>query len=374
MNTEKSITIKGKELRYSSKISLDEKDDSIVIHIHNTVANMQEDSSNFESIIISIWSVDRNITITLKFDSYTGKYDKNPKNRNSEWTSLTQPYYLGKNGKAYAEPARLHYMRFLYRVMRFRSKYQGRGFVIDNSNIEEVDKFEKLYTTALQNGELWITKPTVEGGIKGYDKESDSISYTGKIAENHLEKWFMIQSKNNNLPPQVANVFGNNRLFDQLPCCMFIGEPSGSTRIFNAGYFDLWGINDNNELCVFELKREGNVKLGIISELFFYAMLMKDMKEASKNKYPGIRSNHRGFGDFINHKSSSCVNAYFLVPELHSFLEDPVINKAFIDVLNEGESGVKFGLITFSQESIVGNNTEAFLKKLVSDLKKRPLN
>ena len=364
------ISIQGKELPYSSKIDCKEDEKgNYSIFIKETSANMQEDASDFESIIVWIWSVDRNRIVSLGYKSYMGENDKNPLNRGKQWNGLElkQPSFSGKDNIEYAEPARLHHMRFVYRVMRFRERYQGKGFILDKSNKEEIDRFEKLYKSALKNGELYITNPTEEGGIKGYDKKRDFLKAGIEITENHLEKWFELMSRTNRLPKQMEKVFGNNCLYDQLPCSMFIGEKSSSTRIFNSGYFDLWGINDKKELCVFELKKEGNEKLGIISELFFYAMLMKDMKLAAKGKYLSIRANHRGFKSFINCETKDVINAYFLVPRLHPSLEEEAVKKAFVDVLNEGD-GVKFGVIFFDQKEIVKNDN--FLRELINERKK----
>ena len=366
----KILSLRGEELQYSSKFDCVKDDkENVTIHIHETTANMQEDSSDFESIIVWIWSIDRKITVTLKYDSYSGKDDKSEYNRDKIWKDLIQPYYVGLNGQKYAEPARLHYMRFLYRVMRFRERYQKKGFILDISNVDEIEKFEEIYKEALLSGEIWITKPTVEGGLKGYDKATGSFNHTGEVTENHLEKYFVQCSKNNKLPEQITKEFGNNRLYDQLPCCLFYGEPSSSTRIFNAGYFDLWGINDKDELCVFELKKEGNSKLGIISELFFYAMLMRDMKQATKNKYSKIKANHRGFKDFVECPDKGVVNAYFLVPQLHSALENPGVKSNFISVLNECNDGINFGVIEFSQDEIIGSSVDSFLRSLANDMK-----
>lgn len=361
------ICIKGKNLPFSSELECtkDEKG-NFTLFVKDTSSNMQVDATDFESITIWMWSVDRSITVTLKFNSYDGNKDKNEENHNILWSKkeLRQLTYMNDKGCEYAEPARLHHMRFLYRVMRFCERYP-KGFTVDSSNHDEIEKFKKLYTESLKNGELWITKPTTKGGMKGCDNGQENKSSDEKVAENHLEKYFVVKSAKGQLPEEIVEVFGNNRLYDQLPCCMFIGEPESTTRIFNAGYFDLWGINDNKELCIFELKKDGNNKLGIISELFFYAMLMRDMKRAAEGKYTRIRANHRGFKDFVSNTNSDIVNAYFLVPELHSSLQG--LKDAFIKVLNENNEGVKFGLIQFSQEEV---ENDIVFKNLKSEWKK----
>ena len=362
----REIKIKGKKLEYSSKIecTIDEKGECKLL-IKETTANMQEDASDFEGIIIWIWSLDRSITVTLKYNSYDGKNDKNKANHNIKWdkADLKQLCYISDKGIEYPEPARLHHMRFLYRVMRFRERYPN-GFELDPSNKDEIDKFEKLYKEALDKGELWITKPTTEAGIRGDGKGLGNNIEDTEVAENHLEKWFVIKSKNKKLPEKIVKVFGNNRLYDQLPCSIFIGKKETSARIFNRGYFDLWGINDKGELCIFELKKAGNNKLGIISELFYYAMIMRDMKRAADGKYKRITTNYRGFKSFVDNENSNVVNAYFLVPELYPSLEE--VKDTFIQVLNENDDGVRFELITFSQKEI---EDDIDFKKLSKELK-----
>ncbi len=95
------ISIKGKKLPYSSEIEcVKDKMGNYKLFIKDTSSNMQEDFSDFESIIIWIWSVDRTITVTLKYNSYDGKKDKNKKNHDILWskTELTQLCYVSEKG------------------------------------------------------------------------------------------------------------------------------------------------------------------------------------------------------------------------------------------------------------------------------------
>ena len=349
-NNYNKLYINKTELPYSSKIKCEEKpNNAIRIYINDTTANMQVDSADFESIIVSIWAVDRNKKIELGYKEYIG--DNDNENKDIKWESLKKlPCYKDNKGNQRVEPARLHYMRFLYRVMKFRQIYGNEDFMIDVNNLDEINRFESMYNEMLKAGNFWITKPTIEGGLKGFDKESRKIKEDMEVTENHLEKWFVLKSKEKKLPKSIKTVFGDEELYDQLPCSMFYGEPSCAARIFNAGCFDLWGINSNRELSVFELKKADNDKLGIISELFFYSNLMKDMKIAAKNKYT-IRKSYRGFKKFVECENDKKVNAYFLAPKLHSFFDKN--RKGILDVLNEANDGITYSVIDFSYSDIV---------------------
>jgi len=414
----KELTISGQTIPYSSKIDIELTGKKCKIKLSDTTANMQTDANNFESLAAAIWSIDREIEIELEYPRYAGDKDNAEDNRGKPWDalSLKAPCYKGKNGSMYAEPARLHYFRLLYRVMRFREMFGGDdttasgenrggcivseknrggcivseknrggcivseknrgGFVVSEKNTAELDAFMNLYEEALHTGKLWITRPTTKGALKGYDKKTGEMNTAIGITENHLEKWFALHAGNDGIEEGILNIpegaefdFASNGLFDQLPCTMFCGEPSSESRIFNSGFFDLWGINNSNELCLFELKERSNTKLGIISELFFYAMVMKDMQRA-RGEQIGGKKDYRGYGAFRAADKEAKINAYFLVPELHPFLEDGDNMKKVLEVLNEGsmKRDVRFDCIFFAQERIVdvedAEDRRRFLRRL----------
>lgn len=89
------------------------------------------------------------------------------------------------------------------------------------------------------------------------------------------------------------------------------------------------------------------------------------------SKSDHIKTNYRGFQTFINNKKPNIINAYFLVPKLHSFLEDADVKQAFINVLNEPDDGISFDLIKFSLENdIIKNDKEEFLNSLAKEWEK----
>lgn len=145
--------------------------------------------------------------------------------------------------------------------------------------------------------------------------------------------------------------------YDQMPCRMFLKPKSEKTKIFNSGFFDLWGVDKNGCLSIFELKKEGNEPLGIVSELFFYAMIARDMREAGRDeKSDGLR----GIDEFIDTRDNEIIKAYFLAPGLHPFLEEHDI----IRVLNIEGGNIVFGNISFDQKDIVGDDAGIFLDSL----------
>ena len=92
---------------------------------------------------------------------------------------------------------------------------------------------------------------------------------------------------------------------------------------------------------------------------------MKDMKQVANTKYKESSNTHRGFKEFVNNENGDIINAYFLVAKLHSFLEKQTIQKAFIDILNEGNDGIRFGLIEFKQNEEIVKDKHSFYKTLV---------
>jgi len=363
------LKIKDKKLPYSSRIEIiDRKNKNYELHIKDTTANMQEDFANIESIAVWMWSVDQDIKVKFRYDTYHGEKDKGAENRGKPWNGkeLIQPCYRGENGHIYAEATRLHHMRFLYRVMRFSERYKEKFELSDKSNQAEVYNFRKLYNAALNNGKLRITEPETEAGLKDGNSKKIARDKPKKVLENHLEKWFVLESDRKELIEkteiieEVAHKFGNNKLYDQMPCCVFYENVAARSRIFNSGYFDLWGINDKQELCVFELKKTGNNKLGIISELFFYAMIMKDMKVIVKRKHSDTATDCRGFNVFKESKENKPINAFFLVPELHWSLK--TVRSDFIKVLNEVDDGIQFDVIEFKEDKLIEDDIYKNLK------------
>ena len=248
------------KLQYSSKISCepeiltkDIKELMIYIGSNGSVpyatTNVQDDYADFESIAFAVWSILPHCHVILKFDEL-----KWSKSFPIDYSVFEISVGDELNKKSINSEIQ-HYMRFLYRVMSMKRMYEL--FKVDEINENERSTFEHLFDKAVIENSFRITQPEKESGIKR----------TKKISENHLEKWFVMNTQNNrisNTIPEFSKL-GNIALFDQFPCGLFYKEICESGRILNKGAFDLWGMNANGELCIFELKKEGNCGLGIIS-------------------------------------------------------------------------------------------------------------
>ena len=78
----------------------------------------------------------------------------------------------------------------------------------------------------------------------------------------------------------LAATFSLEKVGRQFPVGLFKNKVSRATKVFTGGKsaIDLVGINEKtNCLWVFELKAEGNQRMGIVSELFFYVVFMRDV-------------------------------------------------------------------------------------------------
>lgn len=199
-----------------------------------------------------------------------------------------------------------HYNRFLYRVFKFDQIFGGTDgwFEVDPVNLRcTKDIWNKIFKQAYLNEEKM-------------DRTEKRSTDNVKSIENHIENLF-----NSNMgilaKPLEYEKFEGHR---QFPVGLFKSrEISNTNRLFTGGKsaIDLWGVHEN-ELCIFELKAPGNKKIGIVSELFFYTMLMLDL--VAGNIYSSKKDL---FGKIAK------IRAIFLVSDIH-----PAVNKLFIDYLN----------------------------------------
>jgi len=111
----------------------------------------------------------------------------------------------------------------------------------------------------------------------------------------------------------------------QLPVGLFHDEVKKDNEIFTTGKsaIDIWGISNQNDLLLFELKDAGNTSVGILTELLFYCCVMRNVKDGIfKYEDPVDRKI-----DAI--KKTSRIKACFLAPRLH-----PLLDEKLVQVLN----------------------------------------
>lgn len=208
-----------------------------------------------------------------------------------------------------------HYQRFLYRVDRF-TKIFKEWFVCKNSYKDHL----KICNDQTR-GFYKLNVPT---------KERTNIPLSvKKWSERWLERSLVANGEPQDELRKKTNI---KVLGNQLPVGVFRGEVSRRTAVFTgqASAIDLWGVNaKGDELSLFELKKPGNSKVGVLSELFFYAMVMKDVIDGrfafSNDRYPGVDPWPT---DYISKKIRR-IKAYLLVDKLHC-----LVSKRVLDVMN----------------------------------------
>lgn len=370
MSIYKELPLKDhKPLEYSSKISCvwegnDYKKLTISIGEEVCSQNMQEDGPNFEGIAFCVWSVFPECEIVLDFNPPLDWGNKFPIDycKYGIITYSDRQMIDESNGEEGIKENSVnskiqHYLRFLYRVWKMDEFYSH--FYVEKTKKKYVDMFSTEYRKALESGNLLYTAPKKESEIKDYE---------GTITENHLEKWFVYYSNQAEMRKLVPSM-GKVDLHDQFPCGLFYASKASdiheSTRIFNSGAFDLWGVDEDKTLCIYELKNKDNKKLGIISELFFYACLCRDFLYIGKRCY---RKDYRGFMEFWTANRDEnirkpLVKAYFLVDRFHPSIDDRITG--ILTEMNKQEGGIiEFGEIRFNQDELVGIDPKGFVENL----------
>lgn len=194
-------------------------------------ANMQDDAAAFEgwAIVLMAWCGVRRVVI--------------------DWA---EP----------AESGDRHYQRFLYRLRHFEA--------LLGPEVVEVARRDRLVQCRVGNGAvatLNVAKGAVTAGMP---------SRPGSEAD--LEK--RLAGANPAERGRLMAELGLERLDRQVPVGVFDGPPTRATAIFTIGKsaIDLVGLGKDGALWLLELKTESNIKVGALSELFFYSMVMLDAR------------------------------------------------------------------------------------------------
>ncbi len=209
--------------------------------------NMQTDESAFEGSILVLKT-----TIPMWKDCHFSLKWKEPKDTNN-----------------------LHYQRFLYRVKKFSTIFPE-WFVLDENARNRIKKSrihfinESLQTNV--QAKYVINTPDEDRSITPKCSETDFY----KLSENDLE--VIITNK---YKEDICKIADLGYISRQLPIGVFENKKKEGNEIFTAKHsaIDIWGITRDKYLSIFELKKPGNknTKVGIISELFFYSMVMSDL-------------------------------------------------------------------------------------------------
>jgi hypothetical protein len=289
-------TTKIKSLKFPTYLDITEADEVVTLSMkaikrekksYGVLANMQQDDAAFEG-----WA----ICMKAAVPSW---------NFNLHWELP-----VDRNGG--------HYQRFLYRAKRFRSLYKA-WFTIDEQGLEEIEKFLLIKDSG--NTKYILNAPSGDA-----ERTNDAEHSPENLLENRIIK---------TQPVELKNLFNVKTYHRQLPVGLFINSVAKKNAIFTHGKsaIDIWGISEDKTLVIFELKALGNNKIGAISELFFYAMVMRDEQQ---------KRFLRESNSEMEIAKTTSVKAMILAEEVH-----PLINNSKVfDLMNQPcEDHIKFGYV-----------------------------
>lgn len=293
-----ALSNKKRSIRFSDYTDIRLDDDCLFIHIaskgeKNPVSeNMQDDGAAFEgwAICLKGWLPDQIKRVCLSWDT--------PLNIND------------------------HYNRFLYRVWKFSQMFEW--FEYNRNHINELNSFAESYTGMINN--CGTETPARKEALCEEQVEFDLCKYN----QEEFTQKFSLTRLNHHLPVGVKNSKGRS---------FFTG---GNSAI------DLWGIDIDGYLRVFELKyidgikTKKNIKVGIISELLLYVNIMRDIilgKIGSTNaKIAEERDLYSRITDLKG------VKGIFLTNELHPLIEH---GKA-LEILNTNLLNIPFEAVNYN--------------------------
>ena len=300
---------------FSRYVKLSEiSNNQITLHIERPFENMQTDYACFESIALILKIREGSEQITLSFDEIYW---------NGTFSDLTSE--------------QVAYMRFLYRAHKFESAFAWFNIKSKNRTVvyEFIDRINSISVSC--------------------NIPNSNASYNpNKGIEHQIENEFAdLNKKQTYFMDLFKTTTGKqlNCVYNQFPNGVFADKVTEKTRIFPTGFFDLWGMTDD-ELCIFELKNNTNKQLGIISELFFYSVYAKEFL-IDKKCYRNSSTNFRGFQTMTNAIENGCnkVNAYFLTDGIHSLITP--IKTELLKYLNQVDKDIEFSFINYNQDEVI---------------------
>ncbi len=290
-------------LRFPSDLDIFSKDGVLTIFVNTKGLenNMQTDPSAFEGWAIAIKSIAPKLA---KFVTI-------------QWTGIGLDKGTNYN----------HYRRFLYRVLRFEQSYE---WVTSHPLGQQAEHDLKVIASELTK---WVVNfPSSESKDEAIKEEA------------HLERI---------LKESLSRIFETSN--HQLPVGLFYQEKNTQNERTprQGSQIDLWSISDDT-LSVYELKKDNNRKVGIISELMFYVNVMVDLVNHTFHFSEGAgKSNIRGFDvlyEAINSDSIHRILGVFLTNDLHTILQ--VRYAEVFKLLNNNTRGIKYKQMGFKVSEI----------------------
>lgn len=233
-----------------------------------------------------------------------------------------------------------HYNRFLYRVHKFLNQFSD-WFSCDSRLKIRVDEYAQ---------HLFYSGTTFTNNIPNHEAGSN------KHSEIRIEE--ALSGVKENVLIQLAEQEGvhlhSGEIYRQLPVGLFRRECARKNREFTGGKsaIDLWAPAGDC-LSIFELKCQ-NPKLGIITELFFYANYINDMfieensfapykyKPDSSTDRP--RKYYRGY-EHLAKKTFYSVTAFFLADVYHPLFTSDILNE-----MNRGAGNITYRKLHYPED------------------------
>jgi len=211
-----------------------------------------------------------------------------------------------------------HYQRFLYRAKHFSFLYNS-WFSISDKGREEINNFSLIKDSA--KSEYILNAP-----LGDPERTNDAEHSPENLLENTIIK---------TQPHELSSLFNVQQYHRQLPVGLFLDSVAKKNAIFTHGKsaIDIWGISEDKTLVIFEVKALGNTKIGAISELFFYAMVMWDEQQ----KHFRRESNSE-----LGISETTSVKAMILAEHVHPLIN----NKKVFELMNQPcEKNIEFGYV-----------------------------
>ncbi|MDE7320002.1 MAG: hypothetical protein K2N46_09740, partial [Lachnospiraceae bacterium] len=154
--------------------------------------------------------------------------------------------------------------RFLYRVLRFSEQYAS-WFLLS----ERLRKAVELFVTFLKERPVLTNNTPGQEAVVPANRDSEAAAEMLLAADDGAKLHEIFK----NSPISI----GGNPINRQLPVGLFAGEVKDKNAVFprRKAAIDMWTWNEDTFYIV-ELKKE-NKKVGILSEIFFYANYMRDL-------------------------------------------------------------------------------------------------
>jgi len=176
--------------------------------------------------------------------------------------------------------------------------------------------------------------------------QKDVDEFLPKMSEVKLEAFIYEHSRS------LKKLFDLDALYRQFPVGVFRNHKSNSTAVFphKSAAIDLWGINkEDKHIYLFELKNSSNLKVGGVTELFFYSNLIHDMikcepifKQIPTQDYYPDRGSKEDITSFTQMEN---ISAYILAPTFHRLIDNKLMMEMNESHTQEREKAMKYGLI-----------------------------